>query len=83
MSESNNQKFNHLKIPPLQKKQFHHKPVRCIETGEEFKTTALAEKAMRSTKHHVCASKITSVCRGHRKRAGGYTWEYVDNEDKN
>ncbi|MCT2529790.1 hypothetical protein N2382_02865 [SAR92 clade bacterium H921] len=75
--------FNHLKIPPLKEKRAYHKPVRCIETGEEFETTALAEKAMRSTTHHVHASKITSVCRGHRKRAGGYTWEYVDNEDKN
>ena len=51
--------------------------VRCIETGDIFKTTELAEKAMRSPEHLVCASKITSVCRGHREKAGGYTWEYA------
>jgi hypothetical protein len=56
------------------------KAVRCIETGGVFRTTELAEEAMRSPEHLVSASKITSVCRGHRAKAGGYSWEYANEE---
>ena len=56
------------------------KAVRCIETGGVFRTTELAEEAMRSPEHLVQASKITSVCRGHRAKAGGYSWEYANEE---
>ena len=70
--------FNPLEIPPLREKIIHQKPVRCIETGEVFRTTELAEKAMRSPEHLIQASQITSVCRGRRGKAGGYSWEYVD-----
>jgi len=65
-------------IPPMREKVIRQKPVRCIETGEVFRTTVLAEKAMRSPEHLVSAPKITSVCRGHREKAGGYSWEYVN-----
>ena len=50
------------------------KPVMCIETGDIFQTTALAaEWCGKSIRAH-----IGSVCRGKRKTAGGYHWEYVD-----
>ena len=70
--------FDPDNIPPMGEKMIYRKPVRCIETGEVFRTTVLAEKAMRSPEHLVSASKITSVCRGHREKAGGYSWEYVN-----
>ena len=70
--------FDPDNIPPMREKKTREKPVRCIETGDIFRTPKLAEEAMRSPEHLVCASKITSVCRGHREKAGGYTWEYVD-----
>ena len=64
----------------MREKMIHRKPVRCIETGEVFRTAGLAEKAMRSPEHLVSAPKITSVCRGHREKAGGYSWEYANEE---
>lgn len=47
--------------------------VRCIDTGEIYKTLTEAAHAT-----GVNSSKITSVCRGRRKSTGGYRWEYVD-----
>ena len=73
--------FDSGNIPPLPDRKIHNqKLVRCIETGEVFKTTAEAEKKMRSPEHKVSASQITSVCRGHRAKAGGYSWEYANEE---
>jgi hypothetical protein len=72
--------FDPDNIPPMREKMIHRKPVRCIETGEVFRTAGLAEKAMRSPEHLVSAPKITSVCRGHREKAGGYSWEYANEE---
>ena len=70
--------FDPDNIPPMREKRTNQRPVRCIETGDIFKTSKLAEEAMRSPEHLVCASKITSVCRGHREKAGGYRWEYAE-----
>lgn len=75
--------FDQDNIPPMRERKIHNeRRVRCIETGKIFRTTELAEKAMRSPKHPVQASKISSVCRGKRKRAGGYSWEYVDPKEE-
>ena len=74
--------FDPDNIPLMPDKKSRQKPVRCIETGEVFRTTALAEKIMRSPKHLVQASKITSVCRGNRRKSGGYSWEYLGPREK-
>lgn len=47
------------------------KKVKCIETGEVFNSIAEAGKKY-GTNH------ISGACRGERKTAGGYHWEYVD-----
>ena len=47
-----------------------YKPVRCIETGEIYKSIKDAEKAIK-TKH------ISDCCNGKRKTTGGYHWEYI------
>jgi hypothetical protein len=49
------------------------KAVRCIETGKVFDTISGAAKEV-----GVHSGKIVAVCKGKRKSAGGYGWEYVD-----
>lgn len=46
--------------------------VRCIETGEVYATVTEAAKATGALD-----GKISSVCKGKRKSAGDYKWEYV------
>lgn len=59
-------------VAPLRNKKTSAKSVRCIETGEVFNSlTAAAAKTGASDAH------ISSVCKGKRQRAGGYTWEYT------
>ena len=48
-----------------------NKPVRCVETGEVFKSMKIAAKEM-----NVNASGISKVCCGERKTTGGYHFEY-------
>ena len=47
--------------------------VRNVETGEIFDSVKSAAEAYGLKDTH-----ITRVCRGKRKRTGGYHWEYVD-----
>ena len=56
-------------------KQNHFK-VRCIETGLEFDTCHLAATwcGLKRDGH------IPEVCRGNRKTAGGYHWEFIKEE---
>ena len=44
----------------------------CVETGEEFESINLAAIA-----HNTALTNIAKVCRGERKRAGGYHWRYA------
>lgn len=46
--------------------------VECIETGEVFESQTDAAKA-----YEVDTSKICLVCRGQRKKTGGYSWRYI------
>lgn len=46
--------------------------VRCIETGVVYSTLTEAAKVV-----DVGSGKITMVCKGKRKSAGGFRWEYV------
>lgn len=48
------------------------KKVRNVDTGEIFDSIKEA-----SEKHNVKATHITRVCKGKRKKTGGYRWEYV------
>lgn len=47
--------------------------VRCIETGIVYASTYEA-----SRKVDIAQGNISTVCRGGRKTAGGYHWEYAD-----
>ena len=55
------------------------KRVRCIETGEIFKNQTDARNTLVRRDHvnMAGADQIGQVCRGQRKSAGGYTWEFV------
>ena len=48
----------------------HTKKCRCIETGRVFNTISEAEEIL-----GIC--HVSDVCRGERKTAGGYHWEYA------
>jgi hypothetical protein len=47
--------------------------VRCVDTGQTFDTISEASRVS-----GVHSGKIVAVCKGRRKRAGKYSWEYVD-----
>lgn len=54
---------------------YHGKPVRCIETGEEFRSIREAAK-----KHGVADTNLGNAIRGKgQKRCAGYHWEYISN----
>ena len=53
------------------------KPVRCIETGEVFKTIGEASKKLKVDK-----SSITAVCKGKQHSSKGYTFEYANKDIK-
>ena len=50
----------------------HRKPVRCIETGEEFESLSDAER-----KTGILGETISRCCRGKQKTASGYHWEFI------
>lgn len=53
----------------------NRKKVLCIETNKVYDSM---EEASKQTKAH--RSKISDVCRGVRKTAGGYHWKYVEEQ---
>ncbi len=53
------------------------KPVRCIETGEIFNSTTEAGKAKSKTNSF---NSVSRCCRGERKTAYGYHWEFITDE---
>ena len=57
-------------------KSNNHRACRCIETGETFPYVKAAE-----SKYGISASHIHSVCKGQRKRCGGYHWEYIPDSE--
>lgn len=64
-------KAQSLKIKSLR----HQKRVRCIETGQEFSS---ATEAVKFTGF----SSIPACAQGKTKTAGGYHWEYVEEENE-
>jgi predicted GIY-YIG superfamily endonuclease/lambda repressor-like predicted transcriptional regulator len=51
--------------------------IRCIETGIEYISTRAAERDTQ-----IPHNNIALVCKGQRKTAGGFHWEYIDSELK-
>ena len=54
------------------------KPVRCVETGEVFKSLGDAAVSIGQLYKHAAACHISHVVNGHREKAGGFHWELVD-----
>jgi 16S rRNA A1518/A1519 N6-dimethyltransferase RsmA/KsgA/DIM1 with predicted DNA glycosylase/AP lyase activity len=50
--------------------------VLCVETGETFPSTHEVERKL-----GIYHSEISKCCNGKRKTAGGYTFEYVEDDD--
>ena len=50
----------------------YFKKVRCVETGEIYRSIAEAARQVNRAKNTVCGA-----CKNSRKTAGGYHWEYV------
>lgn len=55
----------------------HEIAVRCIETGEEFRSMTAA-----SIKLDLMISKIGAICKGRRDTTGGLSFEYLDPEKR-
>ena len=72
----NADEFDPNNIPPIEIP--NAKPVYCIERKQHFRSTADAEVKLRELGFKVSASKITSVIKGKRVRAGGFTWRYSE-----
>ena len=51
----------------------YKKSIRCIETNEIYESITIA-----SSKTGITTSNISNVCHGRQKTAGGYRWEYVE-----
>ena len=69
--------FNPSQIDPLRiSLRGSPKAVICVETGEVFESISNAEVTLRDRGIKVSGSHITSVCKGRRKIAGGYSWQY-------
>ena len=69
-----------LSAPQLSKSYFDAaKRVRCIETGEIFKIQTEVRNTIvrRDHANMADADQIGKACRGQRKSAGGFTWEFV------
>jgi hypothetical protein len=59
----------------VQKTQCQTKPIRCIDNGIVYSS---ATEAMRQT--NINQSDISKCCRGQRRSAGGFKWEFVTDE---
>ena len=58
-----------------EKKYYNAKPVRCIELNTIYPSAAEAARSL-----NLDPATIRKVCRGERKRTGGYHWEFVKEE---
>ena len=57
----------------------NRKRVRCIETGQVYESIHKVQEEI-----GISEANISACCKGKRKTAGGYTWEYLpQNEKKN
>lgn len=70
--------FNASEVPPLPAPSYTTRAVRCIDTGETFPSLRLAALRVRERGIPVNPSHITRVCRGERRTAGGFRWQYAD-----
>ena len=85
ISEANkiSQKGKHHNEETKQKMSFAHRKdisIRCIETGVIYSCPVEAGLAITGKKS---AGHITEACKGIRKTAYGYHWEYVNNNNQN
>lgn len=53
----------------------HRRPVECVETGVIYDSCSSAAEAMGLSS----STSISSVCKGRRKKAAGFTWRYSNN----
>lgn len=58
-------------------RQYHAKQVICVETGELFTAVVDAEN-----KYGIDHRNIIATCKGKRKKAGGFHWEYANRGDE-
>lgn len=66
-----------IKESKLRYKKDNRKKIINITTGEVFNSIIEVEK-----KYHISHSNISNVCKGIRKTAGGYEWQYINEVSK-
>lgn len=64
-----NRFYNNVYGTRLQKMS---KPIICIDNGKIFKSIIYAQRKL-----NIDGSSITKCCKGKRKTAGGYHWQYI------
>ena len=72
--------YRHLSVRPkcTRKIAKNVRRVKCVETGQVFGSSN--EAAVTFLKKPKLGSSISQTCKGNRKTAGDYHWEYVENE---
>ena len=58
------------------------KPVRCVETGEVFKSLGAAAVSIGQLYQGHSPCHISHVVNGHRPKAGGFHWEFAEQPRK-
>lgn len=69
------ERYKHYKHPMLGRKGENNpksKPVICVETNIVYQSITIA-----SEQSHIDTGSITKACKGERKTAGGFHWEYA------
>lgn len=71
-------KIRGYKVPPEHREKLvraRSVPVVCVDTGRTYPSAAAAGRVL-----GIPNSKITAVCRGRRKTAGGRKWKYAEED---
>lgn len=73
-----NERYEKGNLPPILPNAYAWRPVVCIEENKRYRGASEAAAYLKSQGLKVSASRITVACRVPGRRAGGFTWRYVD-----
>lgn len=58
-------------------KEQKKRPVRCIDTGTVYASSADAADLLSAEGRLICPRGILNTCQGKQKTTGGFRWEYA------
>lgn len=65
-------------LEPVPEKKLKTRGVVCVESQKAYPSITSAVRSLIAEGVSISAPHITAVCKGQRKRAGGYKWKYLD-----